>query len=74
MGFGTNEAYVTGYGEADSWGGPMDGVDVVQHLGSSVQMKPTSRVSEDTYMFFMIIGALALLWVLGGAFRSARLG
>lgn len=62
------------FGEADSWGGPMDGIDVIEHVGSSLAPSKTSRVSEDTYMFFIIVGALACLWLLGGVFRSARLG
>jgi hypothetical protein len=76
MGFGPNDEFSysgENYGSPDAWGGPMNGVDVLNHLPGVTQTS-TSRVPEDTYMFLIIIGALATLWLLGGvAFKHARL-
>lgn len=72
-GINTLSNYVTGYGDADGWGGPDDGVDVLNHIGVDSQGK-TYKVPSDVYMFLMVIGALAVLWFLGGVvFKNARL-
>lgn len=76
MSFGPGQwdTQVEGYGDASAWGGPGNSVDMMQHLGSTVQQTRSSKVSEDTYMFIIIMAALGSLWLLGGVFRSARLG
>lgn len=75
FGLGTYASDVTGYGDADSWGGPANGIDVVGHI--SDDFKKASRggnMSSDFYMFVVIMVAVAILWLLGGVvFKSARL-
>jgi hypothetical protein len=74
-GLGTYASEVAGYGDADSWGGPVNGIDVVGHI--SDDFKKASKggsVSSDTYMFIIVMAAVAALWLLGGVvFKSARL-
>ncbi len=73
MSFGRGMDPDVGYGDADNWGGPVDGVDILQGMGD-VAKKPSARVSKDSYTFGVIAGALVLLWLLGGvAFRKIRL-
>lgn len=73
-GIGTLANHVTGYGDADSWGGPANGIDVLNHISSDAKHGRTANVASDTYMFMVIIGSLALLWFLGGVvFKNARL-
>jgi hypothetical protein len=73
MSFGIGLSQVPGYGDADSWGGPADGIDVQQGIGN-VEQKRSAKVPSDTYMFLVVVGALGVLWLLGGvAFKSARM-
>jgi hypothetical protein len=73
MSWGIGTQTDVGYGDADSWGGPVNGVDVMEHI-SGVKRAKHANMSSDAYMFGIIIVALALLWLLGGVvFKSARL-
>lgn len=73
MSFGIGTPSAVGYGDADSWGGPADGIDVMEGIGE-VQQKTSARISPDKYLFVIIVLALVALWVLGaGIFRSARM-
>lgn len=73
FGIGSLQTAVAGYGDADSWGGPVNGVDILQHSGIDTDSVKAQK-SVDFCMFLTIIGALVLLWVLGGlVFKNARL-
>lgn len=73
MSFGIGLPGAVGYGDADSWGGPADGIDIEQGIGD-VSKKRSAKVPSDTYMFLVVAGALGILWLLGGvAFKSARM-
>lgn len=59
-----------------AWAGsPMDGVDLSAEAGLSVGASSWhSRMTVDLWSFVVIIGALALLWVLGGVvFRRVNI-
>lgn len=72
MAFGIGVQGDIGYGDPDSWGGPMDGVDVEQSLGASLEV--SSRLPQDTWQFVFMIAAIIGLWVMGGLlFKSVRL-
>lgn len=60
---------------SDSWGGPMNGIDVVRHEGSpTLSTSWHGRIGVDAYLFLVIMGALAALWLLGGVlFKNATL-
>lgn len=62
-----------GWGSADAWSGaPADGVDVMSH--ANIGTKWHQNLSTDTYMFLIMLGALALLWILGGlVFKTANI-
>lgn len=54
-------------GDADSWGGPNDGVDLEASAGIGVGGSSWhTRMTINLWQFILIIGALALLWALGG--------
>lgn len=54
-------------GDSDSWGGPLNGVDVSANAGVSVGNSSWhSRVTVDLWCLIVIFGSLALLWVMGG--------
>lgn len=73
MSWGTG-ADVPGYGDADSWGGPANGIDVMEHISADAKHGKSANIASDTYMFIVIIGALGVLWLLGGVvFKNARL-
>lgn len=72
MSFGIGNLGPVGYGEADSWGGPADGVDLVEQAAG--ELVGGDDYSGDRWLFVIIIGSLAILWILGaGVFRSARM-
>lgn len=72
-GIGTQQGFVSGYGDADAWGGPQNGIDVMNHIGD-VGTPKSYKVPSDVYMFLMIVGAVVTLWLLGGVFfKNARL-
>lgn len=72
-GFGIGTPGPVGYGDADSWGGPADGIDIMQGIGD-IKMKRSANVASDTYLFMVIAICLVALWLLGGvAFKSARM-
>lgn len=74
MSWGTGNDTASGYGDADSWGGPADGIDVLNHIASDAKHGKSANVGSDTYMFIVILSALGLLWLLGGViFKNARL-
>lgn len=74
MAFGVGTSRDIGYGDAESWGGPANGVDVLDHISGDTRHGRTANVSSDTYMAIVILTALALLWLLGGViFKNARL-
>jgi len=60
---------------SDSWGGPQNGVDIQGQLNvPSVSTRFGGSLSVDTYLFLIIMGALALLWLFGGVlFKNARM-
>lgn len=73
MGFGIGDDNgPPGWGDSDSWGGPDNGVDLMEHInGAPVK---SSGVSEDAYLALTIIGALVVLWLLGGlVFKNSRM-
>lgn len=73
MSWGTGATVQPGYGDADSWGGPADGVDIMAGIGDA-KVKRSAKIPSDTYMFMVVIVALAILWALGGiAFKTARM-
>jgi hypothetical protein len=73
MAFGIGEPGPVGYGDADSWGGPVDGIDIQQGIGD-VKQKLSARIASDHYLFMVIAVSLVALWLLGGvAFKSARM-
>ena len=73
-------AYAQGYSEtfgvdSDSWGGPMNGVDMVAQAGVEAGGNSWhSRITIDLWSLIIILGALAVLWVLGGVvFRRVNI-
>jgi hypothetical protein len=60
---------------SDQWGGPMNGIDLQGHAQvPGVSTKWHGNLSVDTYLFLIMMGALALLWLLGGVvFKNARM-
>lgn len=76
MSFYTGEGTTTmnNFGDSDSWGGPVDGIDVMNHItGSANAVAKSTGISEDGYAFIIMILALAGLWLLGGVvFKSVR--
>lgn len=75
--------YATSYdemlvGDSDSWGGPMNGVDLDMQAGVALgNNRWHSRMTVDLWSLIIIFGALLTLWVLGGVvFRrvNASLG
>ena len=72
MSFGRGTDMDVGYGDPEAWGGPMDGVDIIQQIGN-VEQKGSARVSKDTYTFLIVLFAIILLWMMGGVvFRKVR--
>lgn len=72
MAFGTGEPGPVGWGNADSWGGPDNGIDLMNHIDGTPSKQ--RGVSEDAYLALTIIGALTLLWLLGGiVFKNNRM-
>lgn len=71
-GIGSGDS-VSNYGTVEGWqGAPMDGVDVLDHALVSTPWH--AKIPSDTYLFLVIIGALGVLWLLGGvAFRSVNI-
>lgn len=63
------------YGDSDSWGGPMGGVDINAQAGIEVGSgKWHARMTTDLWSVLLILGALAGLWFLGGVvFKSVRM-
>lgn len=73
MAWGIGEPGPQGYGDADSWGGPADGIDIQEGIGN-VKQKVSARIASDHYLFMVIFVSLGILWLLGGvAFKSARM-
>lgn len=74
MSFGIGDGdYVENYGNSEDWGGaPGDGVDMLSQ--GMVNVPWHARIPSDTYLFGIIIGALVVLWLLGGvAFKSVNI-
>lgn len=72
-GFGIGTPGPVGYGDADSWGGPADGIDILNGI-DGVKKKASASIASDTYLFITIALCLVALWLLGGvAFKSARM-
>lgn len=75
MSFGIGDGdTVAGYGSVqEGWqGAPYDGVDLLDHALVSAPWH--ARIPSDTYLFMIIIGALVVLWLLGGvAFKSVNI-
>ena len=61
--------------DADTWGGPMNGVDLEAQAGISAgNSSLSSRISVDLWTLIIIVGALALLWLMGGViFRRVNI-
>lgn len=62
--------------DSDTWGGsPMDGVDLVAQAGVQAGGNSWhSRLSVDLWSMIVILGALAVLWILGGVvFRRVNI-
>jgi hypothetical protein len=71
--FGIGLPGPTGYGDADSWGGPVNGIEVESQMGGTIRAAK-DKLPTDSAQFIVIVACLALLWVLGGAvFGSARM-
>lgn len=74
MSWGIGSTGDIGYGDADSWGGPVNGIDVLNHVSSDAKHGRTADISSDAYMFGVIMFCLGLLWLLGAVvFKNARL-
>lgn len=71
-GIGTDEP--TDYGSDQAWGNAsLNGVDVIDHVGDQVTKSVSARIPVDTYAALVMIGALALLWLLAGVlFKSVK--
>jgi hypothetical protein len=64
VGTGLDEYMV---GDSDSWGGPLNGVDLEAQAGVSVGGSSWhTRMTVDLWAMIIIIGAVVALWVLGG--------
>lgn len=75
MSFGSGERESAMYGQADNWGGPDNGIDLVGQIGTVDTASKTYKISEDGWLAIFIVTALVLLWLLGGvAFRGHRIG
>jgi len=63
------------YGDADGWGGPDNGVDLVGQAGVQVgSAKWHANMTTDLWSVIIIVGALAGLWILGGiVFRNVNI-
>lgn len=49
----------------------MEGVDLTAHTGDS-GMPFHARVAPNSYAWLFVVGSVALLWLLGYAFRSVN--
>lgn len=59
-------------GDADTWGGPMNGVDLVEESGADPVKE--YRMSPDLWAMLIILGAIGGLWFLGGiVFRKVNI-
>lgn len=69
---GYNETFAS---DSDSWGGPMNGVDMVAQAGVQAGNNSWhSRITIDLWSLIIIVGALAGLWILGGVvFRRVNI-
>lgn len=63
------------FGDADGWGGPLGGVDLVGEAGVQVgDARWHARMTSDLWSVVIILGALAGLWFLGGiVFRNVNI-
>lgn len=63
------------FGDADSWGGPGNGVDIAGEAGMNVgPVAWHARISTDLWTLIIMLLALGALWVLGGVvFRKINL-
>lgn len=61
--------------DSDSWGGPQNGVDMIAEAGIQAGANSWhSRMSIDLWSMLIILGSLALLWILGGVvFRRVNI-
>ena len=58
------ESYGMGMGGADD--GMSDGVSSIEHMLGEVPQTFSRRMSPAFYAWFIIVGSLATLWMLGG--------
>ena len=75
MAFGIGTRGDVGYGDPQSWGGPDNGVDLAGHADlGPIKTGFGANLSVDGWVFLMMIGALALLWLFGGViFKNVNL-
>jgi len=70
------QSYDQGFAaDSDTWGGPLNGVDMVAQAGLDVGNSSWhSRLSIDSWTLMIILGALAVLWLMGGVvFRRVNI-
>lgn len=73
FGRGLQDLLVQGPGDSDSWGGPENGIDTINHMGMGVASSARAQRNPDVYMFFTIVGAVVILWLLAGVvLKSAK--
>ena len=75
MAIGTNYSTQTFATDSDSWGGPMNGIDMTAQAGVDIGGNSWhSRLSIDLWCLLIILGSLMALWVLGGVvFRRVNI-
>jgi len=73
---GTDYSNAMFAGDSDTWGGgPMNGVDLQAQAGIDIGNSSWhSRITIDFWTLIIILGALTVLWVMGGVvFRRVNI-
>lgn len=62
-------------GDSDTWGGPMNGVDMTAQAGVDIGKSSWhTRMTVDLWTLIIIFGALTVLWVMGAVvFRRVNI-
>jgi hypothetical protein len=62
-------------GDSDTWGGPMNGVDMTAQAGVDIGGSSWhSRITIDLWTLIIIFAALSALWVMGAVvFRRVNI-
>jgi hypothetical protein len=72
---GTDVSNAMFAGDSDSWGGPMNGVDMTAQAGVDVGGSSWhSRLTVDSWTLIVILASLAVLWLMGAVvFRRVNI-